>query len=62
LGKESGCVKALQLLAGNIILPVCPCNTEQLECPDFACMRKMRASAKIDKFTLAIKTKDGVFL
>jgi len=25
-------------------------------------MRKMGASAKIDKFTLAIKTKDGVFL
>ena len=49
-------------LWGNIILPVCPCDTEQLECPDFACMRKMRASAKIDKFALAIKTKDGIFL
>ena len=56
LVKVCGAIETLELPAGGICLPVRAGNAHQLDRFDLAGIGNVRASAKIDKLTLAIKT------
>ena len=60
--KKAVAYEPLQLFASGVLLPVGPGDAEQLEGPDLAGVRQMRAAAQVDELALAIKAEDRILL